>query len=95
MISITQNDGYLHFYYDETCADEPDVVRVNIATLFEAIATMPEGQWYVRVKPTIERHRQAWTDEWVVNVRCRFSAKLGTSMLDQPLTLLGLPKESA
>lgn len=71
---ITKHDEYWHLYYNAYGPDDPAWILARVEEMFADIAGMPETEWFVRVRPTIERMKD-FDKGPVASVRCRFSAK--------------------
>ena len=88
---ITKYQDFWHFYYHETCVDEPKAILALVQTMFEEIAQMGDDIWYLRCAPMIERFRNFGDDDArMAVVSCRFSSR---PLVEREIpTLLGLPK---
>lgn len=66
--------AFVHYRFDETCADEPAAILALVETMFTQIAALPKGTWYIRRAPTIV-HERNWGNGSVAKVYCRFSVE--------------------
>ena len=86
---MTDEPEFLHYYFHETCVDEPAAILALVEKMFSSMVQMG-NIWYMRAAPTIEHLRNFdGTDEALVY--CRFSAKPRVERKFPPL--LGLPKD--
>lgn len=75
MIFKTERDGqrWTHLFFQQDA--KPDAVLEAVEALFAEIESLPPGEFFVRVKPSIERGRNFITNEDWAYVRCRMSVR--------------------
>jgi len=71
---ITEYPDFWHFYYNETCEDNPAAILALIEAMFAEMAQMGDI-WYLRAVPEIRRYVDFDENSRKAVVWCRFSSK--------------------
>jgi hypothetical protein len=87
----TGRHKFAHLNFMKICENEPWAILPVFLELFDEIAKMPSGNWFIRTPPEIIYQVDFDTHKNLAQIRCRFSVLIKKRKDPKP-SLLGFPK---